>query len=104
MGEEVNAVRGLAKGHVNAAMTPDVATAPGLSDNILSTQLDVDSCNHFRDTTKKVLCVTCGHELARHDPEDGTCDAHAQVGVGVCQCGRVTHALDSHSRAEERGE
>jgi hypothetical protein len=35
------------------------------------------------------ICKQCGHEMSRHDPEDGTCDAHrSDGGFGVCPCGR----------------
>ena len=37
-------------------------------------------------------CPTCGHAKNRHDPEDGTCDAPAEVGLGVCPCGRAPAA------------
>lgn len=37
---------------------------------------------------KDHACAVCGHAISRHDPEDGTCDAHAEQGFGVCPCGR----------------
>lgn len=33
-----------------------------------------------------VNCPYCGHAVNRHDPEDGTCDVHRDVGLGPCQC------------------
>lgn len=35
------------------------------------------------DQSKMTPCPWCGHV---HDPEDGRCDAHANVGIGRCQC------------------
>jgi hypothetical protein len=32
------------------------------------------------------LCAACGHAHRRHDPEDGNCEAHADVGLGRCPC------------------
>lgn len=31
---------------------------------------------------------SCGHGWRHHDPDDLTCDHHADVGLGVCPCGR----------------
>ena len=31
-------------------------------------------------------CGSCGHSQRRHDPEDGNCEAHAEVGLGRCPC------------------
>ena len=40
----------------------------------------------FIEAMANVLCV-CGHELARHDPEDGECDAPSTMPPwGVCPC------------------
>lgn len=41
-----------------------------------------------RDWFNATPCPGCGHPIGSHDPEDGTCDRHADAGFGVCQCGR----------------
>ena len=39
-------------------------------------------------------CPECGHLWRQHDPEDGLCDSHAEVGIGQCPCtGRQAVAL-----------
>lgn len=37
-------------------------------------------------TAPDTLCAACGHAHRRHDPEDGNCEAHADVGLGRCPC------------------
>lgn len=48
------------------------------------------------DTTP--VCEHCGHERRRHDPADGTCDAHAEHGFGPCPCGRTLEAVEKAAR------
>jgi hypothetical protein len=58
---------------------------------------DVPGCPKCAENLKDAIpapprCPTCGHAKNRHDPEDGTCDAPAEVGLGVCPCGRAPAA------------
>lgn len=41
-----------------------------------------------RDWFNATPCPECSHPIGSHDPEDGTCDRHAEIGFGVCRCGR----------------
>jgi hypothetical protein len=43
------------------------------------------------------LCAACGHAHCRHDPEDGNCEAHADVGLGRCPCDVFVAPEDARS-------
>jgi hypothetical protein len=43
------------------------------------------------------LCAACGHAHRRHDPEDGNCEAHADVGLGRCPCDVFVAPEDARS-------
>jgi len=43
------------------------------------------------------LCAACGHAHRRHDPEDGNCEAHADVGLGRCPCNVFVAPEDARS-------